>query len=376
MARGAQGADDPAGGVTRPRPWVAAALAVVVIVAAIVIVLRLANDGPEPEGNWWLLAELILGLAYLPAGAALVVRRDRRLLGALFLVVGTMALVDGALHGVRRLRHRRACRHPLGRAGRGVLVDVAARRQRPGHPRPPRAAPGGVAGGSLAAGRDGRRRSRHRASSSCTPLTAPWPEPSGPNPLEAHRRHGRRHPDGGALRPRGRRRHRGRRGRPPRRPLAPASPRHRRPAPGLADGGWGRRGPRRRAADHGRPRRPPPGARRRGARPAHRHRPPARRRRPDRGRPAGAERLGAGVPPVPGVGAARRRHRRHLHRPGRRARDAWSAGAVRRGSWSPRPARSPCWSSRAGSGCGASSTAWSTAPATRPSPSCARSWAT
>ena len=92
MARGAQGADDPACGVTRPRPWVAAALAVVLIVGAIVIVLRLANDGPEPEGNWWLLAELILGLAYLPAGAALVVRRDRRLLGALFLVVGTMAL--------------------------------------------------------------------------------------------------------------------------------------------------------------------------------------------------------------------------------------------------------------------------------------------
>jgi len=93
VARGAQGADDPAGGVTRPRSWVAAALAVVVIVAAIVIALRLTNDGPEPEGNWWLLAELILGLAYLPAGAALVVRRDRRLLGALFLVVGSMALV-------------------------------------------------------------------------------------------------------------------------------------------------------------------------------------------------------------------------------------------------------------------------------------------
>ena len=51
----------------RPRPWVAAALVVVLIVGAIVIVLRLANDGPEPEGNWWLLAELILGLAYLPA---------------------------------------------------------------------------------------------------------------------------------------------------------------------------------------------------------------------------------------------------------------------------------------------------------------------
>jgi len=92
VARGVQGADDPACGVTRPRPWVAAALVAVLIVGAIVIVLRLANDGPEPEGNWWLLAELILGLAYLPAGAALVVRRDRRLLGALFLVVGTMAL--------------------------------------------------------------------------------------------------------------------------------------------------------------------------------------------------------------------------------------------------------------------------------------------
>ena len=250
MARGAQGADDPAGGVTRPRSWVAAALAVVVIVAAIVIALRLTNDGPEPEENWWLLTDLILGLAYLPAGAALVVRRDRRLLGALFLVVGAMALADRTVDGVRRLRHRRATRHSLGRAGRGVLVDVAARRQRPGHPRPPRAAPGSVAGGSLAAGRDGRRQRCHRrprpARADHAMAGAVRAEPAG-----GHRQRGRRHPDGGALRPGGRRRHRGRRGRPPRRPLAPASPRHRRPTPGLADGGWGRRGPGRRAADHG-----------------------------------------------------------------------------------------------------------------------------
>jgi len=78
--------------VTRPGPWVAAALAVVVIVTALVFALRLANHGPEPEGNWVLVAALVLGVAYLPAGAALVVRRDRRLLGALFLVVGAMAL--------------------------------------------------------------------------------------------------------------------------------------------------------------------------------------------------------------------------------------------------------------------------------------------
>ena len=47
-------------------------------------------------------------------------------------------------------------------------------------------------------------------------------------------------------------------------------------------------------------------------------------------------------------------------------------GAGRRGSWWPPPARSRSWSSRAGNGCGASSTTSSTAPVTRPSPSSAR----
>ena len=79
------------------RPGVVAAFSVVAVVVAIVLVLRVLNHGSEPlDQNWWLVAELILGLAYLPAGAALAARQDRRLLGALFLVVGAAALATAA----------------------------------------------------------------------------------------------------------------------------------------------------------------------------------------------------------------------------------------------------------------------------------------
>src|SRR6476469_682 len=54
---------------------VAAGAFAAVIGAGAVLVLRLINSGFEPEGrNWWILADTILGLAYLPLGAALAVR--------------------------------------------------------------------------------------------------------------------------------------------------------------------------------------------------------------------------------------------------------------------------------------------------------------
>jgi len=71
---------------------VAASVLVAVIAAGAVLVLRLINSGFEPEGrNWWILADTILGLAYLPLGAALVVRR-RVVLGIAFVVVGVCEL--------------------------------------------------------------------------------------------------------------------------------------------------------------------------------------------------------------------------------------------------------------------------------------------
>ncbi|HEX6786673.1 MAG TPA: histidine kinase, partial [Acidimicrobiales bacterium] len=169
--------------MTRPRPWVTAALAVVLIVAAIVIALRLTNDGPEPEGNWWLLAELILGLAYLPAGAALVVRRDRRLLGALFLVVGSMALVTALSmeYDAYATAERGASRwDALAEAsswtlllGGSVLATLVLLALLPAAWRADRWLRAVMAVAGLAI-----------AVLVLDALTGPWPEPPGPNPLE------------------------------------------------------------------------------------------------------------------------------------------------------------------------------------------------
>jgi two-component system NarL family sensor kinase len=80
-------------GATRTRAGLALGIALVIAIA--VVALRVANAGDEPEGeNWSLVAGLVLGFAYLPAGAVLTARRDRRLLGGLFLVVGVCALLD------------------------------------------------------------------------------------------------------------------------------------------------------------------------------------------------------------------------------------------------------------------------------------------
>jgi hypothetical protein len=55
---------------------VAASVLVAVTGAGAVLVLRLINSGFEPEGrNWWIVADTIIGLAYLQLGAALAVRR-------------------------------------------------------------------------------------------------------------------------------------------------------------------------------------------------------------------------------------------------------------------------------------------------------------
>jgi signal transduction histidine kinase len=80
----------------RRSAWVAplAAVAVVLFVAGAVIGLRVANRGAEPEGqNWWLVSELVLALAYLPAGVVLAAWPRRRRLGLLFAVVGACALL-------------------------------------------------------------------------------------------------------------------------------------------------------------------------------------------------------------------------------------------------------------------------------------------
>jgi signal transduction histidine kinase len=86
---------------TRPAPtnqwWVRIAGATTVIVVgaacAVVIGLRMANEGPEPEGqNWWLATWLVTGLAYALAAVVLLARPGRRLLGACLLLVGATSV--------------------------------------------------------------------------------------------------------------------------------------------------------------------------------------------------------------------------------------------------------------------------------------------
>jgi signal transduction histidine kinase len=73
---------------------VLASAAVVLVAAAIVIGLRIANPGAEPgDANWWLIAWLVLALAYLSAGTLLVSRPEHRVLGTTFVLVAVAALV-------------------------------------------------------------------------------------------------------------------------------------------------------------------------------------------------------------------------------------------------------------------------------------------
>jgi signal transduction histidine kinase len=84
-------------GSTSPlRHWLPelAAVAAVLAVAAVIVGLRAANDGPEPvDQNWSLAAELVVAFAYLPTGVALLRRREKHLLGALFATVAVAGLV-------------------------------------------------------------------------------------------------------------------------------------------------------------------------------------------------------------------------------------------------------------------------------------------
>jgi len=72
-----------------------ASMVVAVAAGGLVVVLRMVNEGLEPEGrNWWLAVAIGMALGYLPAGLLLLARPHRRLLGAAFLVVGVTQLVS------------------------------------------------------------------------------------------------------------------------------------------------------------------------------------------------------------------------------------------------------------------------------------------
>jgi signal transduction histidine kinase len=69
-------------------------MTVAIVGAATVVALRLANTALEPEGrNWWIVVEVMLGCAFLPAGALLLSRPGTRLLGAAYVVVGASQLL-------------------------------------------------------------------------------------------------------------------------------------------------------------------------------------------------------------------------------------------------------------------------------------------
>jgi signal transduction histidine kinase len=83
---------------TAVRDWLPelSAAALAIAVTGTIIGLRVANDGPEPDQNWALVSELVVGLAYSTAGVALLARRGQRRLGALFAALAAAALL-GAL---------------------------------------------------------------------------------------------------------------------------------------------------------------------------------------------------------------------------------------------------------------------------------------
>ena len=122
--------------------------------AVMVLALRLANNGLEPEGrNWWILVEVVMGCAFVPAGALLLPRPERRWLGVAYVVVGTSQLLAalgggvGGVDGRRRCdrrsdgRRRRSRRARRARRRRAVAV-AAASRGRPGRSAATLAGPG------------------------------------------------------------------------------------------------------------------------------------------------------------------------------------------------------------------------------------------
>jgi two-component system NarL family sensor kinase len=86
--------------------------------AASVLVLRL-NVGLEPDGrNWWLTVEVVLGLCYVPVGAALLTRR-RFALGLVFVFVGASQL------GAAILSEWHAMDGPASTLGTGRAVEIS-----------------------------------------------------------------------------------------------------------------------------------------------------------------------------------------------------------------------------------------------------------
>ena len=179
-----RGGDDGTRERGSARLWVIAALAVGVVVAGIVLGLRVANAGAEPEGqNWWLVAQLVIGLAYLPAGALLASRPDHRRLGVLFLVVGLTALLNAL--ATQYLGYAEAHGDPVAwpglaslaswrwAVGGAVLATLVILALLPGRWRsdPRRSVLGAAALAGIVA------LVVHQ-------LTAPWPEMLGSNPLE------------------------------------------------------------------------------------------------------------------------------------------------------------------------------------------------
>jgi two-component system, NarL family, sensor kinase len=79
--------------------WAAGGAALVAFAGCMALLtLRVANSGPEVPGrNWWLIADALLALAYLPAGALLLVWPGRRWLGLAFVVVAVTQLGSGLL---------------------------------------------------------------------------------------------------------------------------------------------------------------------------------------------------------------------------------------------------------------------------------------
>jgi hypothetical protein len=76
---------------------VLSAVAVAASAAASVALIRLANPGFEPAGrNWWLVAEVVLGLSYVPVGCALLTR-GRRGLGLACVLVGASQVAAAIL---------------------------------------------------------------------------------------------------------------------------------------------------------------------------------------------------------------------------------------------------------------------------------------
>jgi signal transduction histidine kinase len=79
--------------------WAAGVAALVALAGCLALLaLRVANSGPEVPGrNWWLIADALLALAYLPAGALLLVWPGRRLLGLAFVIVAVTQLGSALL---------------------------------------------------------------------------------------------------------------------------------------------------------------------------------------------------------------------------------------------------------------------------------------